>query len=592
MCKSNRTIERGARPLGGGALVGVNRLVAMRVALAALALLILALFQLLHGQLPWLGHFEWIEDIRPEGGLAWTAPLGSPALDEDGHKIEATLLEWSPGASKDLGAWLCRLAGPAFAQTQDDFCERYWRKLGPAHQLHDDIRHEGGGRFSVWHGALIFSVPDGADPRGPGRRLALWIPWTDAAGWIACIAAAGLFWAAWPVTRALARRQPGPLLIGLCLLAGGAAALRGPMIATLAWAGLLLTAVQILPQSRHANRRSRWWRAALLALAGFVAAEVGLSLALPRLGLVPNLQTMQMLKYLVDLETDRPILLLVGSSYSQYGIDEAALETALDAAGHPMMVVRLGFGGLSIPERLYYVRRYLAAARHKPAAVLFEVSAYYDLQPLKQLEQNPFSRREIAAMDTDNLRLSLDWLFGPEGASSNRLTLTAALLGQFALRSLHVGALPGSVRQDALTGNDYRGAPPKTAHYPDAEIAADLAAGQNGQVLSPAVPVPAAIPTRWTRQAIAEELDLFRAAGISRFGFYAPPSRYADEPIYARQFCRAMTEFPCIPAEDPDLITSLGHDEDWLDLTHLQGPGRQLYTGWLAARLTASGVLP
>jgi hypothetical protein len=382
------------------------------------------------------------------------------------------------------------------------------------------------------------------------------------------------------------------LLIGLGLIAGSAAATRGPMIAALAGAGLLLAAIHLLPQTRHADRRSRWWRTAVLALAGFVAAETGLSLALSRLGLVPNLQTTQMLKYLVDLETDRPILLLVGSSYSQYGIDEAALETALDAAGHPMKVVRLGFGGLSIPERLYYVRHYLAAARHKPAAVLIEVAAYYDLQPLAQLEQNPFSRREIAAMDADNLRLSLDWLLGPEGAASNRPALTAALLGEFTLRSLHVGYLPGSIWREALRGNDYRGVPPKTAHYPDATIAADLAAGQSGPTLSAGLSVPAAIPTRWTQQALAEELDLFRTAGISRFGFYAPPSRYADEPIYARQFCRAMTEYPCIPAEDADLIASLGHDEDWLDLTHLQGPGRQLYTGWLAARLVASGVLP
>jgi hypothetical protein len=571
----------------------IVRLVALRIALAAIALLVLGLFQSLQGQLPWLGHFEWIEGIRPESGLAWTAPLSSPALDEDGRRLDTALLEWRPGAVTDPGAWLCRLAGPGLAQTPDAFCARRpWRMLGPAHQLHDDIRRKGGGGFSVWHGTLYFSLTDGVDPNEGGRRFALWIPWTEAAAWAACGAAAALLWAVWPLACAVVRQRPRLTLAGLGLLSGAAAARHGAPFGTLAWAGLLLACTQLLPQIRHVRYRSGWVRASALTLAGFLVAEAGLSLVLPDIGLVPDLQSTEMLKYLVDLDTDRPILLLVGSSYSQYGLDETALEAALGAGGHPMQVVRLGFGGMSIPERLYYVRRYLATARHRPAAVLFEVAAYYDLQPLVQLDQNPFSRREIAAMDRDNLRLSLEWVLGPEGAGSNRLALTAELLGDFALRTLHAGFLPGSTWRTVLLGKDYRGTPPKTAHYPDAVIAADLAAGQNGRTLSGAVPVPGAIPTRWTRQAIAEEIALFSAAGTGRFGFYAPPSRYADEPIYARQFCQAMTAYPCIPADDPDLIAGLGHDEDWLDQTHLQGPGRQLYTAWLATRLAASGVLP
>jgi hypothetical protein len=323
----------------------------------------------------------------------------------------------------------------------------------------------------------------------------------------------------------------------------------------------------------------------MLALGGFVGAEAALGVLLPRLGLVPNLQAMEMLKYLAALQSDRPILLLVGSSYSQYGIDETGLETALDAAGHKMTVARLGFGGLSIPERLYYIRRYLAAAKQQPAIVLFEIAAYYDTQPLKMFERNLFTRREIAALDADNLRLSLDWVWGPDGEPSNRLTLTAELLAHFALRALEAGFLPNSIWQAALPASRFSGTPPKTAHFTDAAIIADLAKGRSGAAMAP-------VPSLWTRQTIAEEIRLFRAGGVARFGFYAPPSRYAGEPIYARQFCRAVTEYPCIPAEDPALLDALGHDEDWLDDTHLQGPGRERYTAWLADRLAASGMLP
>src|ERR1700689_5450327 len=201
-----------------------------RPAVVGLAIAILALFQLLQGQLPWLGHFEWIKGIRPESGLAWTAPLSSPALDEDGRVLDAALYEWRQGN------WLCRLAGPAFAQTVDTVCAGSWRRLGPAHQLHETIRQQGGGSFSVWHGALYFSVPDG-DPLSPHRYFALWVPWTGIAFLAAAIAAAGLIWAVWPPASALVRRFPLGMRTGLTLTACAAAVTRGGVSATLGWAG-------------------------------------------------------------------------------------------------------------------------------------------------------------------------------------------------------------------------------------------------------------------------------------------------------------------------------------------------------------------
>ena len=39
--------------------------------------------------------------------------------------------------------------------------------------LHDDIRREGKGRYSVWHGWLYFSSSDNSDPFSSGRRYRL-----------------------------------------------------------------------------------------------------------------------------------------------------------------------------------------------------------------------------------------------------------------------------------------------------------------------------------------------------------------------------------------------------------------------------------
>jgi MoaA/NifB/PqqE/SkfB family radical SAM enzyme len=43
------------------------------------------------------------------------------------------------------------------------------RVLGPADCLHDDIRAQGLGRYSVWNQALYFSASDNSDPRANGR---------------------------------------------------------------------------------------------------------------------------------------------------------------------------------------------------------------------------------------------------------------------------------------------------------------------------------------------------------------------------------------------------------------------------------------
>jgi len=64
--------------------------------------------------------------------------------------------------------WLSSHARPSPARLLED-----GRDLGPANALHDDIRAQGGGRFSVWHGQLYFSTPDGSDPGTNGRRYEL-----------------------------------------------------------------------------------------------------------------------------------------------------------------------------------------------------------------------------------------------------------------------------------------------------------------------------------------------------------------------------------------------------------------------------------
>ena len=50
------------------------------------------------------------------------------------------------------------------------------RPLGPSHVLHDDIRQIGGGRYSHWGRALMFSTSDNSDPSQSTRRYSIRAP--------------------------------------------------------------------------------------------------------------------------------------------------------------------------------------------------------------------------------------------------------------------------------------------------------------------------------------------------------------------------------------------------------------------------------
>jgi len=45
--------------------------------------------------------------------------------------------------------------------------------LGPADEVHDDIRQHGGGRYSLWGCRVFFSASDNSDARYNGRSYAL-----------------------------------------------------------------------------------------------------------------------------------------------------------------------------------------------------------------------------------------------------------------------------------------------------------------------------------------------------------------------------------------------------------------------------------
>jgi hypothetical protein len=343
----------------------------------------------------------------------------------------------------------------------------------------------------------------------------------------------------------------------------------------------------LLPRTRP----GRPFRALLLALGGFILAQVGLSATIAGLGLVPKGPFHDLLQQLTDYDGERPVVLLIGSSFSEAGIDPDVLAEALGSSGRAVAVQRLAVGGAPHLERLHYLKEYLARATRRPQLVLFEIAGGYDSGPLYQVHQMRFSDRMVAMMDGSSAWWALCWLAAADSLSlSQRFMLASEIVGQLALHVGHIGFLWNSApARETVTPSDSGGSPPPT-RFSDDDTAVLLEQAAATRDLKPDWPPD--VPAPWMSAFLAEEIAILQRHGVERFAFYSVPSMQGANVAYARRFCAAITKFACIIGEDPDLLAELRHGADWHDFDHLQGAARAVFTRWLGLRLVEMGVWP
>src|ERR1700757_623104 len=104
-------------------------------------------------------------------------------------------------------------------------------------------------------------------------------------------------------------------------------------MSTLACLLLLCAALAGLYHLLPRPRPGYLFRAALLVIGGFILAQGGLSAAIAGLGLVPKGPFHELLHELTKYDGDRPVVLLIGSSFTGAGIDPDALAQALGSSG-------------------------------------------------------------------------------------------------------------------------------------------------------------------------------------------------------------------------------------------------------------------
>jgi hypothetical protein len=359
------------------------------------------------------------------------------------------------------------------------------------------------------------------------------------------------------------------------------------MVYLLALAGLIMGICHLLPRSPP----GRSFTACLFLITGFIAAQGVLSGAITALGLVPRGPLYDLVEYLTDYDGNKPVVLLVGSSFTQQGVDPDLLAETLGASGRSVAVLPFAIGGLSHLERLYYLREYLAHAKRMPQLVLFEIAGGYDSGPLFQLQQMRFSDRMIAMMDGSSAWWALRWLLSEDaGGLTTRIVLAGEVLAHLGLHIGHVGFLWNSTRAGQPGSYDPRELPLKVQHFTDDEVAHLV--DQAAQTRDLRADWPQNVPTSWMRAFLEAEMSSLHRHGVDRFAFYSVPSMQGANIAYARRFCAAMSSFTCIVGEDPQLLAGLQQDVDWYDFDHLNGEGRRLYTRWLGDRLSAQDILP
>ena len=359
------------------------------------------------------------------------------------------------------------------------------------------------------------------------------------------------------------------------------------MVYLLVLAGFIIGICHLLPWSPP----GRWLAASLFAMLGFTLAQGALSGAITALGLAPRGPFQDMLEHLTEYDGDRPVVLLVGSSFTQAGIDPDALAQTLGSSGHGVEVLPLAMGGAPHLERLHYLKEYLIHAKRKPELVLFEVAGGYDNGPLYQLHQMHFTDRMVAMMDGSSAWWAFRWLFNRDDVDSlsTRLISGGEILAHLGLHVAHMGFLWNSKRAGLPTDYDPGLSPPEE-HFSDDDVARTLDEAAEARVLR--ADWPQNVPTNWMRAFLEEEMSMLRRYRVDRFAFYSVPSMQGGNVAYARRFCAAMPNFPCIIGEDPQLLAGLRRGTEWYDFDHLQGEGRALYTQWLGDQLVEESVLP
>lgn len=281
-------------------------------------------------------------------------------------------------------------------------------------------------------------------------------------------------------------------------------------------------------------------------------------------------------------ESDAPLWVFVGASYSRNAISADMLTERLLARGMDVQVINLSLEGASLQERRTHLEDFLSRSPRKPARVFLEVAPEFDADPVYVFQIAKFSNRAIDQFDLSNTLAASGDIAARHCGGLVACAKAAALTGSHGLmNALNIGLL--------FSGEDFAGLDAREAFDPQVSPRKGLSDARLEEMSPPArgarltERLDDRAPYAWGQDYRTDLIIELEASGIAT-ALYFPPAIDPAKRAYGRGVCAATPDKICIIADDPNLLAALDADV-WFDPGHLLVPGAAIYMDWLADRL-------
>ncbi len=283
-------------------------------------------------------------------------------------------------------------------------------------------------------------------------------------------------------------------------------------------------------------------------------------------------------------QTDAPLIVFSGASFSRNAIDDERLTLALTERGYDIRILNLSLEAASLPERRAHLRDFLNRTPRKPDIIFLEVARRTDERPTFIFGNSKFSARAIEQFGMDE---TIWAAMGLAGGACNGLSDCAKESVLLASHSLMNFFNIGLISKGEHTAS----AAPIRSFEGVTSVREDVDAHMRGAQLSKVQEDAPQKALKWARDFRSIERQDYLKAGASRIAYYFPPVISADDRAYASGLCAGeLAANVCIAPDTPDLLLRLD-DDVWLDAEHLLDSGAAIYTDWLADQIIATGIL-
>lgn len=283
-------------------------------------------------------------------------------------------------------------------------------------------------------------------------------------------------------------------------------------------------------------------------------------------------------------QTDAPLIVFSGASFSRNAIDDERLTLALKERGANVRILNLSLEAASLPERRAHLRDFLNRTPRQPKIIFLEVARRTDERPTFIFSNSKFSARAIEQFGMDETTWAAMGLAGGACEGAGDCTKESLFLGIHSLmNALNIGLISKGER----TANT-----PPIRSYEGLNLAREtIDAQMRSAQLSQPIKVQPRSALKWAHDFRSVERQDYLNAGAGRIAYYFPPVISADDRAYVSGLCAGeLAANVCIAPDAPELLLRLDSDV-WLDTEHLLDSGAAIYTDWLADQIIASAIL-